>query len=150
MKKSKSIGGGLVAVLAVFMIGGSTIAASQGRTPSPEQTVVAVTTFLSLVILHWFLWRFIVPSRSRALAQFTSFFPRQARRTFFTGTVSFGYMQVALYCVELSGYLQQSHLGSHVGRLVMGLCLIGLGTAVRLRDVISALNAPRENHDTNA
>ncbi len=53
------------------------------------QIIAAVATFLSVIMLHWLLWRFIIPSSSGVSAQTTSFFRAPSRRGFFNGTIGF-------------------------------------------------------------
>jgi hypothetical protein len=128
MRNWKSIAGGLVAAFALFILGGS--------------------TFLSVVVLQWLLWRFIVPATSAVPAELTSLFRARPRRGFFTGTIAFGYLHVACYCVHLSGYVPSVDKRD-IGFLVIGLVLIGLCTAARLRDVFAALSAPPERQPTS-
>jgi formate hydrogenlyase subunit 3/multisubunit Na+/H+ antiporter MnhD subunit len=149
MSTWKSIIGGLLAVVAVMTVGGSTFVDSEQQPQSSDSIVFAAATFLSVLLLHWLLWRFIVPTTSALPAEITSLFRIQPRRGFFSGTIAFGYVQVSLYCAHLTGYLRDETRG-HNGFLVMGLSLIALGTAARLRDVFTALNALHASPHTNA
>src|SRR5688572_15281899 len=98
MSNWKIIVGSLLAVVAVFTVAGSTLDDPQARPGTPGEAIAAATVFPSVVILHWLLWRFIIPTRSNAPAEVTSFLPRGSRRGFLTGTIAFGYFQVAIYC----------------------------------------------------
>src|SRR3954451_24958057 len=120
MSNWKSIGRGLLSVIAVSIVAGSTLDDPQEQPRSTDQVIFAVVTFLSVIILHWLLWRFIIPSSSVPPAQSTAFFRSQTPRGFFRGTVGFGYMAVAHYCVQLSGYLKPHDSHLRVGYLVMG------------------------------
>jgi hypothetical protein len=101
----KMIVGSLLAVVALFTVGGSTLDDARGQPGTPDEAIFAGATFVSVVVLHWLLWRFIIPSRSTAPAEVTSFLPPRSRRGFFSGTIAFGYFQVAMYCINRSGYL---------------------------------------------
>src|SRR3954464_7199453 len=125
MRNWKSIVKGIVAVVAVLQVVGSALDDAKVHSPSADGIVVAAATFFSVVSLHWLLWRFIVPPTSGVPANFSSLFHRQPGRGFFTGTISTGYVGIALYCGNLSGYLER--VPAHVGLLLMGLFFIGLG-----------------------
>lgn len=145
MSNWKIIVGSLLAIVAVFTVAGSTLDDPRAQPGTPDDAIFAGATFLSVVVLHWLLWRFIIPSRSTAPAEVTSFLPPRSRRGFFSGTFVFGYVQVAMYCLNRSGYLVVTT--DPTGRLVflvMGLFLIGLGTAARLREAFSAFSTPHE------
>jgi hypothetical protein len=139
----KAIAEGLVAAFAALIIAASTLDDSGAQPGRVEGTIFAAATLVSVVVLQWLLWRYIVPATSTIPAQLTSLFRSKPRRGFFSGTMAFGYLHVAVYAVHLSGF--EPHLDKHdTGFLVIGLCLIGLGTAARLRDVFAALSAPPE------
>jgi hypothetical protein len=144
MTNWKSIVGSPLAVVAVLTVAGSTLDDPRAQPQSIVQIVFAAATFLSVIILHWLLWRFIIPSRSGAPPEVTSFFPPRSRRGFFTGTIAFGYVQVAMYCINLTGYLLRPDPAGRVGFLVMSLFLICLGIAARLRNAFSTLSACNE------
>lgn len=118
----------LVATFAVLFIGGSTM-----HEQRPVSYETAVLILLSVIALHWLLWRFIIPVDASFSDEAKFFFVRKGNRGFFSGTISLGYGMVALHCYSIS---EGSSLQSHF--LGMGLFWIGLGTAVRLRDAFAA------------
>ena len=146
----KSIVGSILAFFAYAIVVGSTLEQSTEQPPSAEQIEFAVVTFLSVFLLQWLLWQFIIPSRSTAPAEVTSLFPPRSQRSFFSGTIAFGYVQVAIYCLELAGYPQRSDPTGRIGFLVMGLTLIGVGTAERLRVAFSELSTLHERPSPDA
>ena len=124
---------------------GSAIA--DGPPPQPrtaDQITFAILTFLSVPVLQWLVWRFIVPAERGPLRGPTSFIPppdSECRTGFFRGTFGFGYVMLTIYCIELAGFQIRSDWRGHIGFLVMGLVLIGLGMTVRLREAFAALRA---------
>jgi hypothetical protein len=144
MSTWKSIVGGIIAATAFLTVAGSTLDDAWAVPPGTDRIVIAVATFVSIVALHWLLWRFIVPSTAELPADVASLFRSQSRRGFLSGTMAFGYVQVALYCAELSDYLQLPGPRNKTMLLIMGLALIALGTATRLRTVIATLSDPPE------
>ncbi|MDB6155157.1 MAG: hypothetical protein JWL90_3610 [Chthoniobacteraceae bacterium] len=149
MSNWKSIIGCLLAAAAALMVGGSMLAAPQAQPRTTDRIIFAAVTFFSVIVLHWLLWRFIIPSPSTAPAEVTSFFSLRSGRGFFSGTIGFGYVQVTIYCAELSGYVLRFDPNGRVGFLLIGLFLIGLGTVTRLRDAFSALSAPHDRPNPN-
>lgn len=127
---------GLAATFAALFILSSTMYEQR-----PVSYVTAVLIVLSVIALHWLLWRFIIPVDASLPEEARSFFVRKGNRGFFSGTISFGYVMVALHCYSISeaGPLGPS-LQSHF--LGMGLFWIGLGTAARLREAFAAAGAP--------
>ncbi len=138
-KSAKAIGQGLLAFVAVIILG---IDETAVIAMSPRDRVfTAIAAFLSVVVLHWVTWRYIVPARSLAPRAVTSFFPprgRTVRRGFFWGTIFLGYLMVMVHCLMLAGIGPPHRLPRPIG-LGMGLVLIALGTAGRLRDVFHAV-----------
>jgi hypothetical protein len=140
------IGKGVLAAAALL-----TVAASARNDPpsvyppTGEQIASAVLTFLSVIVLHWLAWRFIIPVRHTSAASNTSFLPSASspyRSSFYRGTIGFGYLMVLNYCAELAGLFANDWRG-HMTFLTTGLFLIGLGTAARRRDAFAALESRR-------
>jgi len=102
-----------------------------------EQILFALGTFFSVLVLHWLLWRYIVPVNSAAPPEVTAFVPPSSRQNFFSGATGFGYVNIALYCLDLSGVFPSP---GRFGYLVLGLLLIGLRMADRLRSTFLALS----------
>lgn len=147
----KSIAGSTLAVVAALFLAGSTLGDPGVLPRSTPDPVSAAATFISVVTLHWLLWRFIVPARSASPAAVTAFMARRSRRGFFGGAFLVGYAGVALYCLKRFGYLETfGDPKAVISHLIMGLFLIGLGTAERLREVIAALNTLHESPSTIA
>jgi hypothetical protein len=115
---------------------------------SSERVVFAIAALLSVPTLHWLLWRFIIPAAAAPSAA-TAFLARKSGPAFLKGVIGFGYVQVTMYALDLAGYLPVSS-GRRLGFLVMGLCLVALGTAGRLRAAFAAVAADRpENAKTS-
>jgi len=143
VNRLKLFAGGVLAFLAMLIIGGSMLEPPPKHPQEIGIIVLAAVTFLSVVILQFLLWRFIVPSRiAKALECRPPVRPKpKPRRRFLNGTISFGYLCVAIYCVQLAGYLppdRQDPTARNLG-LFMGLIFIGLGMAAQLRDAFSKL-----------
>jgi hypothetical protein len=142
MSNWKTIAGGILALVAISTIGSSAMMDDLLPPRTTDQVIFGAATFLSVIILQWLSWRFIVPAHFGPL-EATSFFQWRARRDFFSGTIAFGYVQIAIYCLEFSGYLLRSDPRGRIGFLVMGLVLIALGMAARLRRAFLALTYER-------
>lgn len=125
-------------------VAASTLADPLAAPGSADQIQFAIGTFVSVLILHWLLWRFIVPAKSPAPRELTSFIPPRSHQSNFSGLTGFGYVEVTLYCLDRSGHMS---LQGPLGFLSLGLLLIGIRMAVRLRSAFHALN---KLHDDTA
>ena len=65
------------------------------------------------------------------------------RRGAYAGTIGFGYWMVLIYSTEIAGFMIRTKWDGHIGFLVMGLLLIGVGTVSRLREAFLCLSNQR-------
>jgi hypothetical protein len=122
--------------------------------PNVQSYVFAALSLASVIFLHWSLWRFIVPRDVGSNIVSTSFIRSGEsgyRRGFYAGSISFGYCMVVLYCSSILGILPPERGEARVGFLALGLLLIGIGTAARLREIFLCLSlATNTEHASSA
>jgi hypothetical protein len=135
----KAIGGGTLAAVALSIVGGSVLD-EHPKLPDTGHIVFAICIFISVVVLHWLLWLYIVPGRPAASEVVRAIVERRPQSGFFKGVFGTGYAAVALYCAHYSGFLPPFERGI----LAFGLLFIGLGMAARLREIFLALTTPVE------
>jgi hypothetical protein len=106
-----------------------------------KDIIAAAVPFLSVIILQFLLWRLILPPHVANLLKTRPRDKSKPKRGFLSGSISFGYLLVAIYCVKLAGYLPPDRLdpSARNSELFFGLILIGLGMAGQLRDAFSEL-----------
>jgi hypothetical protein len=144
MKNWKNIAGGLAGAIAVFVISSPAVLSQAPTSNILPQVMLAWAQFFSFVILHWLLWRLIISARPEC-AETTAFFRKGAPSGFLSGTIGAGYLQIGMYCAAQSGLYSRGNPTTHIrflddptGRsilLFLGLLMISLGTAGRLREV---------------
>lgn len=104
--------------------------------------VMGILVFLSVAFLHWLLVRYVtaadlIPSTERhrlSLAAETGY-----QRSFFRGTVGIGYILIAGYAMDVTGFGFHSDLATSLGYLCTGIVFLFLGLVARARGVILAL-----------
>ena len=140
-----SIGKGILAFVAVLIVVNPLIdLTSTNSLDKSGHLFLSIATFFSILWLHYFLWRFIIPIGLSPNAELTSFFPSQKslyQTGFYKGTISFGYILILIYCSEIAGFQLRHDSTGHMGFLMFGLSMLGLGTIVRLREVFIVLGS---------
>lgn len=129
----------LVAFLALSLIVGSVSDEFGAQLRGPERFLLSLMTFGSVVLLHFFIWQFIVGDCALLGRDPKSFIRFKRSMTFFSGFTIFGYICLALHCLLIAGFpvLIEPGVSGNSDRLIYGLTFalifIGIGLAARLR-----------------
>jgi hypothetical protein len=140
MKTLKIIAGWLLASFGILIVACSMVEEPHEGFGTFEEFGVPAATFFAVIMLHWLLWRYIIPVQINAPKEVTSFLPSRSKWKVLSGTIVLGYTPIALYCGELTGLLPTRDPSGHFGSLILGLFVISLGMADRLRNVFLALS----------
>ena len=137
----KHLAGFLVGFAALAQLG--TAASDEiGAAPGTlGRSLFAVATFVSVLLLHWLLWRYIVPARIAGLAELTAFAPAGCHRKASSNATVFGYLQIAMFCLAVSGQMPFAH---RFAPLTIGLLFIFFRMADRLRELFHTLENQRK------
>ena len=146
MTQFKSILKGLLTFFALSLTAGSTLEELQSTEIGQKQTALPVIVFLAVVTLHWLIWQFIVPGYRVFGGDSKSLLIYPVPHSFFSYSITIGYVFVALHCLTFGGHLNEFGSPVSFGHLVFGLTFIGLGIAARLRSVMYELQH-RTKHD---
>lgn len=140
MTRLESYYKGFPTFLALGIVGSSTEVPISSSELGEIQVTVPVMVFLAVVFLHWQAWHLIVPGYRILGSDSKAFFIFPIPRDAFSDLLLLGYGSVAIYCLNLSGYLKETRSDLFgPGQLVFGLLLIGVGIAGRLRSVVHEL-----------
>ncbi len=129
----------LVAFVALSLVAGSMSEDFASQLVGLPRYGLCLMTFGSVALLHLLIWQFIVGNSAILGRDPKSFITLGRSKTFFTGLTTFGYITLALYCLRIAGFPPRNkpsvfgNEDSLVYGLTVGLTLIGIGLATRLR-----------------
>lgn len=135
----------LVAFFSISLIVGSVSDEFGAQVRGPERFLLSLMTFGSVVLLHFFIWQFIVGDCALLGRDPKSFIDFRGSKTIFSGFTIFGYICLALHCLRTSGFqaLVEPDVSGNSDRLIYGLAFalifIGIGLAARLRLLLGNL-----------
>lgn len=144
MTQCKSILKGLLTIIVLSVIFGSTLVELQSTDIGQKQIGFPVIVFLAFATLHWFVWQFIVPEYRVFGSDAKSLIAYPVPRSCFSYSIAIGYASIALHCLTIGGHLTEHDYRN--GHLLFGSILISLGVAARLRCVVYE-SQHRTGHD---